>query len=308
MTDKRWAGPRAQLLQGEDWNKARPTVKLWREVLLVRAAGKLLLALVLGVAAPSRAMAADATDIWKKVLKNCAKSQQIGSQVLFFGISNQLGPGSVWRFETDKSIRLRFRLSDAFSSPDVQQRLVALNGVSTCSGNSNTKWDLKLGLPFSTGVTPIALDVSAELSRAKKIEVSIEGFAIDNLVEVPWLEAFTNLPQDSTYRKELTLPGRVVAGNVVKVIGLKTTFTFGSKLSAEVKAKYKGKNFKLGDDGATLSAGIRGDNQIEITAKGPSYLISAYSKLIGGGLGAGPKSAPLSLEQVSVPVGASPKK
>jgi hypothetical protein len=253
-------------------------------------------------------MAADATDIWKKVLKNCAKSQEIGSQMLFFGVSNQLGPGSVWRFEADKSIRLSFRLSDAFNIPDVQQRLVALNGVSTCSGNSNTTWDLKLGLPFSTGVTPITLDVSAELSRAKKVEVSIEGFAIDNLVEVPWLEAFKNLPQDSAYRKELTLADRVVADNVLKVSGLKTTFTFGSKLSADVKAKYTGKNFKLGDDGATLSAGVNGDNQIVITAKGPFYLIAAYSKLIGGGLGAGPNSAPLSLEQVSVPSGASPKK
>ena len=89
--------------------------------------------------------------------------------------------------------------------------------------------------------------------------------------------------------------------NYVKISGLKTTFTFGTTLSAEAKAKFQGQTFKLGDQGASLSTSIVSDNKIELTATGPAYLLAAYSSIGENGLGLGPTSAqPLVLKPAFV--------
>src|SRR4051812_9452054 len=84
--------------------------------------------LVLLAAHASSLHAQSAGDIYKKILSHCAKSDEIGKDTIFFGVSNSLGPGSVWRRESDdKSIRLRFELSDAFPQSTDQQKLFVSN-------------------------------------------------------------------------------------------------------------------------------------------------------------------------------------
>jgi hypothetical protein len=189
------------------------------------------------------AFAADATSAWKKVLSKCAKTDLIKNQVLFFGLSNTTGPGSVWRFADDKSIRLLFDLADALPNEADRSQVVQMNNVVPCSGVSTSSWNLKLGLPFATGATPLSLDISAALGRASKVTVSVTGFAVDTLKEVPWEQKLKGLGPSSPYVVRLQAPGGILASNAVKVTGLKAEFVFGSKLSADVEAKFKGKTF-----------------------------------------------------------------
>lgn len=191
----------------------------------------------------------DATTAWRKILRKCAASDVIGKQSLFFGVSNSVGPGSVWRFADDKSIRLLFELSDAF--PDEGQRtlLIKSNPVAQCAGDATSSWNLKLSLPFSTGAIPLAADIGAILGRAKKVTVSVSGFGVDELKEVNWKQAFQGLPPNNAYRSEVNQLDRVIAENVVKIAGLKAVFVFGSQLSADVQARFQGKSFRLGDSG-----------------------------------------------------------
>lgn len=245
---------------------------------------KLLLTLAIAVCLTGMMAADDVSTAWRKVLKKCAKSDVIGSQALFFGVSNNVGPGSVWRFANDKSLRLMFELSDVFS-PANQDSLVKFNNVAGCSGNSSSKWNLRLGLPFSTGVTPLSLDLGAQLEHARKVNLTITGWAIDDLKETNWKTAFAKLRKsdpDNAYVKELEESNRLLAENVVKVSGLKVVFTFGTKLTADARARFKGKDIKLGPDGASLHSDVTADNEVTVNATGPFYMIAAYSSIVAG--------------------------
>lgn len=202
--------------------------------------------IALALAFEEQAFGANATDVWKQVLKKCAASQQIGKETVFFGVSNAVGPGSVWRFNGDKSIRLRFELADAIGDVQEQQKVVVFNKLARCAGVSTTKFDIRLGLPFSLAADALSATLQAELRRAKKVEVSIDSFSIDNLKELLWLQAFAKLPEGSAYRKDLTEPNRIVAANAVKVGGLKAVFTFGSDVNVDAQATYVGKRFTIG--------------------------------------------------------------
>jgi hypothetical protein len=211
----------------------------------------LLFILIMATVGITPVLAQDASTAWRKILQKCAKTDLIKNQYIFFGVSNTIGPGSVWRFAEDKSIRLMFELADAFPDTAQQEKLVHLNNVAACTGNSTTGWNLKLTLPFTTGATPLSLDISAVLGQAKKVTVSISGYSVDVLKETDWKEGFQSLGKDNAYSKEILQPNRVIAENVVKVKGFKATFDYKTDLSADVKAKYKGVTFTLGNSSTT---------------------------------------------------------
>jgi hypothetical protein len=209
----------------------------------------LLLALILLMIGDMSAQ--NATIAWNKILKNCANSDLIGKQSLFFGVSNTIGPGSVWRRADDNSIRLIFELSDAFPSATDQAKIVKVNKTVGCFGSSSSKWNLKVGLPFATGATSLSLDIGALLGQAKAVTVSVTGVAVDDLDEANWKQAFIGLGADNTYYKELHNDGRLLAENAVKVTGLKAVFNYKTDLSADVQAKFKGKVFTLGNSSSS---------------------------------------------------------
>jgi hypothetical protein len=255
---------------------------------------KFLLAfLMLSLGSP--VFAQDASTAWRKVIKKCAKSDLIGSQSLFFGVSNTIGPGSVWRFANDKSIRLMFELSDAFPDQTAQSKMIKANNTGDCLDTSSSSWNIKLGLPFSTGATPLSLDIGALLGQAKKVTVSISGFALDDLKETNWKEAFKGLTPDNAYAKELLQENRLVAENVVKVTGFKAVFDYKTALSADVQAKYKGSAFTLGNSStgnASQAGGTTGNTagSASNAASSPSSSNSNASSGASSGNNAGTSS------------------
>jgi len=260
----------------------------------------------LAVSQPS-ARADDASTAWRRVLSKCAKSDVIGTQSLFFGLSNTVGPGSVWRFAEDKSVRLLFELSDAFPKAADQSKMVVKNNVASCSGNSSSGWNLGVGLPFSTGLLPLSADLEGSLKGANRVIVSVNGYAVDELKETPWKSAFRKLGARNDYAHELAQPNRVIAENVVKISGLRATFVFGTKLSAVVRAKFQNKIVSIGD--ANLHGDVSAENAITLTADGPFYMLAAYSKLVAGTpIGLDDLSvAPIVLLPANVPAGATLK-
>jgi len=199
----------------------------------------------------------DATAAWRKILKKCAASADIGKESLFFGVSNTVGPGSVWRFADDQSVRLMYEHSDAFPQQATQAAMISNGTVSKCLGDASSSWDLRLILPFSTGATPLSFDLNTELGRARSITVSVKGWAIDVLKETVWKNNFRSMAQNNPYKTELNQPNRILAENVVKVTGLQTVFMFSGKLSVQVQAKFRAKTFTLGDGNSRASSAAK---------------------------------------------------
>jgi hypothetical protein len=84
--------------------------------------------------------ATDARSAWIDVLSKCASTELLGSSVFYFGASNSVGPGSVWRKEGDGSLRLRFDLNEL--EPDVAKRAALIQEGNTAdySGQTGSKW------------------------------------------------------------------------------------------------------------------------------------------------------------------------
>lgn len=216
---------------------------------------KRLVLAVLMVCSCVPAFGQDATTAWRNVLKKCAKSDLIGKQSLFFGVSNLIGPGSIWRRANDNSIRLVSVLSDAVPSASDQALIVKSNNTAVCVGNSSTQWNLKLGLPFTTGATPLTLNIAGLLGGAHNVTVSVKGYAIDTLDEGQWKQAFSKLGSGNVFYQDTQQPDRLLAENAVKVTGLTAVFNFKSDLSADVQAQYKGTTFTLGNSSSSTASG-----------------------------------------------------
>ncbi len=83
----------------------------------------------------------DSRQAWIDILNSCAKSQLIGKDVLYFGASNEIGPGSIWRQNSDGSIRLRYELSDLVPDSAQQKALIHPNNSVSCVQDEFTAAD-----------------------------------------------------------------------------------------------------------------------------------------------------------------------
>jgi len=220
----------------------------------------LVMLLFLCVASP--AFAQDASTAWRTIISKCAKSDLLGRESLFFGVSNLIGPGSIWRRADDGSIRLVSVLSDVVTNADDESKIVLANNIVACTGNSKTGWNIKFGLPFSTGATALSLDIGAILGGAHSVTVSVKGYAMDTLDEDNWKKAFLGLGQDNIYLQDARQPNRLLAENAVKVTGLTAVFNFNHDFSGDVQAKYNGKSFMLGNNSSN-------GNSTSTTSKSP---------------------------------------
>ncbi len=214
---------------------------------------------------------------WTAVLKNCANSDLLGKDVVYFGMSNQIGPGSIWRRANDGSFRLRYELSDIEPDPAKQAALVRLNNQVSCKGNSSSEWQIKFGLPFESGVTPVSADVGSDLRRADKVTVKVDGWAIDDLKE----GAYETLIQNSAMKGEFSTPDRLVVENAYRIIGFSATFHFAKNISDQLRGKYKGGT--VSTDGASLQTRWNDDTTLTVNAPGTFYLLAAFGSLSSEG-------------------------
>lgn len=199
---------------------------------------------------------------WRDIIEKCNPTDEIGKQTLFFGVSNLIGPGSMWRRATDKSIRLVYELSDGFPNQTDQADIVRGSNIASCSETQSSKWNIKLGLPFSTGATPLTFDIGLTLGKAHDIDVSIAGYAVDALDEGKWKDHLKTLGSSNGYYNEAYQAATTVllAENVVKVSGFRAVFNYSTDLSADLSAKFKGKSFVLGNS-ATGAGNMLGNSK-----------------------------------------------
>lgn len=160
--------------------------------------------------------APDARSAWINVLSKCASTQFLGSNVFFFGASNSVGPGSVWRKESDGSLRLRFDLNEL--EPDAAKRaaLIEEGNTADCSGQTGTKWSVALGLPFESQISGLNVTLAGELRKARSVTVGVSGWNADILRERAYEQLLKVRPE---YGDEFVGDDRFVAENAIWVAG-----------------------------------------------------------------------------------------
>lgn len=261
------------------------------------------LVLVLCVGAPQFSFAAEKqTAAWKKIILQCAQNEQIAKQQIhYMGASNQIGPGSIWQRNAENGLDFFYPFATIIPSVSAQETILQKGEDVGCSGSSKSGWNIKLGLPFASAVVPATGSLQVQLSRAKNVTISIDGYAIDTIALGLWSDAIAALPQDSHHVR--ALDGRYLAKSAIRVKGLKTTFEFDHDLSADVQAKFQNAAIVLGSGtGATLHAELSGSRQITVSAPGTSYILIDLGKITNGADGAQADAALSSDEEPTKPV------
>jgi hypothetical protein len=238
----------------------------------------------------------DSRAAWISVLGKCASTELIGKDVLYFGASNEIGPGSIWRKTDQGEIRLRLELADIEPDKGKRDSMIHTNNTVTCQGNTDSGWQLQLGLPFEGAVTPVSGDVRADLKKAESVKVNVGGWSIDELKEA----LFERMIRDNeSLRDEFESPDRVVVENAVKVSGFSADFKFSKSLADQLKAKYSGKEVSL-QNGARLASQFTADTTLTMSSSNAFYILAAFGRMNrrpGGVVFASAKETPRLLDE-----------
>lgn len=210
---------------------------------------------------------------WQAVLKKCADTNLLGRNVVYFGASNTVGPGSVWRRGDDGAYHLFLDLPALEPDPEKRKQMVVLNNTVTCQGVVNSKWNIALGLPFESQATALKADISADLKRASDINVGIAGYELDELKE----GLFETLIQGNArlYQNPRSF---VIASNAIKVTGFSADFIFPESVATELRPKYQNNVIAL-KEGATLKSDWSSNTTLKLTAAEPFYMLAGYSNV-----------------------------
>jgi hypothetical protein len=241
----------------------------------------------------------DAKSAWNDVIKRCAASSLNGPTILYFGPSNAVGPGSIWRRDASGTYRLRYDLSQM---PE-PKNFLAPYSESTCDGTSSSKFTF--GGEGSLDVQPITADMKADFKAAKSIEAKATAIAWVPVAEGPY-EAYVNAMDPAAGpRTDLLVGDKFVLTRALIVKGFSATLDFSRETAAALKAKYNGPLAgTAGSAGGGINASWSGETKLTITSNSDFYIAGEFQRYKPTGLSAtgSPFEAKADVPSGAVPV------
>jgi hypothetical protein len=229
-----------------------------------------------------------ARDTWSTVIKNCVGSDVLGSKFSYFGPSNNVGPGAVWRERGDGGLALVWPVD--IIAPKFPTGVVHRNPPMTCSGVAGSTFDGKVGASLITSaVKGISVDAQAALNNAKSINVSVDSVTIEQIAEGPY-QAYIDANPNSAYVKDASKKANLVSSVAYKVSGFKASLTYSSGGAASAEAAFKpgGASSSIASIGANFNVKSTSNDTLEITSKDPFYIGAILGHYdASAGIGAG---------------------
>lgn len=211
----------------------------------------------------------------------CAISDLNTKSVLYFGPSNQIGPGSVWsRLGDSGGYQPQWRMQDL----GVDMQVIQPGKSFSCDLNNNSKFTASASLSVISSATNASGEARADFARGKVVKVSSTGAAWDTVVAGPYnlkLKAIA----DPAIRADIAGPNRIVLIRALRLDGYRVTLDFDTSVKPEIKAKYSGKILgkeTVGDVGANLQAAWTSDDKLELTATDGIYVAGEFAQLVNG--------------------------
>jgi hypothetical protein len=254
---------------------------------------------------------------WKKILKPCSKSDIFSKEVIFFGPSNSLGVGSVWKMQ--EALSPGSTLSDIVRTPEERAGVVTAGGDYSCSGVKRKKWSLKLAIPLAIGGEPatvagvkLDIDISATLSRAKTIRVTASRARLEMLLQTRYEAHMNGLPKTDIFWRDLATNQRFVTTKSLAVKGLSFDFEVGTAVVSTLQAKLKsGDKVSFGEKGATFTVDYSDSKTVRFNSESENHVGGVVRPVIDGKVAAGgsdprlmildvqklPESTPVKLSQ-----------
>lgn len=219
--------------------------------------------------ASSRRPAADAS--WKEVIKRCADNQTLG-KLVYFGPSNVVGPGSIWR-KNGEGYNLR-RLVSELGSADAVKPLIQIGIAASCTGISSSSFKIGLQASLENKIVPVTAGLGIDYKKAQEVKVTVDSWAWDQIVEGSFVDFVKAHPNN--YTQDISQPARFFVGKALKIIGFTAELTFSREVAAELRAQYSGPVASLGqsDLAASLPISWKNDTTLVIKAGAEPFYVA----------------------------------
>lgn len=208
--------------------------------------------------------------VWTTLHKECMNNE-LSKGMIFFGVSNSLGLGTVLKYDDSKKKYIpEFPLlADKFTED--QKKLVFNQGtLSSCTYQKTTRIsaDFMAKSNFSTASSG---ELSGLISSAKSIEAKIESYQQNNLFSGGLGTVL--LSSNNTYFRQYDSiskqPDRYIINQEIKVTSFSATIKTSTSISPTLKASLQnGIIGNIGDTEAKVTFSYVSDKEIKVTTQG----------------------------------------
>lgn len=226
----------------------------------------------------------DGRKIWKDVLQKCANNDLLGRDVLYFGPSNNVGVGSIWRKANDGSYHPR--IIRAKYAPDDNSFVIPGSNFQ-CEGTTISSSKISPTLALGSKLDSLNGSFGVDFNRAKKVTVQVDQLEWETLEEIPWEQKIKQLATDDPVKEDLFKPSRYILVTALRVKGMVAKLEFSSEVAAELKTKYKGADLGrigTGDLDAGFTAKFTSETTLEITSPNDFYIAGELREVHGTGI------------------------
>ncbi len=212
----------------------------------------------------------------------CAKDELASNAVLYFGPSNQIGPGSIWsRLGPNGGYQPQWRTKDLnLDSPQVVEQ----GKPSPCDFTKNAKLTTGGGISALSPAANVSAEVKADFQNAKTMKVSAREAAWDTVVAGPYRMQLNKI-SDPDIKNDVFGKNRLVVRRALRLSGYKAVLEFGRDFAPEIKAKYDGMKLgakTVGEVGAQFTAKWTKEEKLELSAANDVYVAGEFVEMSNG--------------------------
>lgn len=208
--------------------------------------------------------------VWKKLHKNCQNSE-ITKGMLYFGVSNTLGIGTIIEYNsaTNKYIPDLPMLPEKFNSE--QQKLIFNYGTSSaCQFAQKLRVNTEFLIKSNMAQTANG-ELGGIINNARTIDARIESWQVNFLFPSGLgnvLDTGTD-PYYKTYDEISKKENRYIVNKEIVINGFSATIASSTAISADLKlALERGITEKIGDTNATVKFSYVNETTIKVTTVG----------------------------------------
>jgi hypothetical protein len=212
-------------------------------------------------------------------ISECQADDLATGQVVFFGLSNNLGPGTIMKRYPERRIGPEYLVGSIIAD---QPSTVVHHGVDwTCAlGDSVAR---AFNANSAVGILPVDAALNAKLGRASHLGVTVDSVRWDDLLAGPYRAAVDHL-SDPRLKADLLRGGYLVESRALVAKGIRVTALFERSIGASVKAALGEGTKSLEQGKVTAIVILTWDGTTELTITAPSEVyIAGQVRRFGAG-------------------------
>jgi hypothetical protein len=213
-------------------------------------------------------------------LSGCDADDFSVGNVVFFGLTDNLGPGTIMKRRAGKGVE--FLLGSVVADQDLASTLIHRGVDWSCAlGDSMAR---EFNANRAVGILPVSAEANAKLSRASHLEVTVTSARWDDLLAGPYRAMIEHL-SDARLKEDLLNGRDLIVSRAFAVKGIKVTALYDPASGASAKAALGDGPRRLieGKVTAVVNLAWQGTTKLVITVPSEVYIAGQFRTFGPGG-------------------------